>query len=185
MKCFPGAGMQDLFVVHATRFGGGAPGRLLDFLSPDPDSSPCETLAIEARVGGRLVAASFIDVGERAASSVYAIFDPGFTWKGKFNSANPAKPDSSCLWRMTQMAETKATALVRAWAVFAGWTGMRPLGIFGTRRTGAVRAWAMNYRKQRLYRLDGDHDFLAIYPLDGQTAPAAPPPAPLHPPINQ
>ena len=37
---------------------------------------PCRNVEICVRLGGRLAAASFLDVGESATSAVYAMFDP-------------------------------------------------------------------------------------------------------------
>ena len=52
------------------------PERLEDFLGDQPHGRPCECLQLSVREGDRLVAASFLAVGRRACSSVYAVFDP-------------------------------------------------------------------------------------------------------------
>jgi arginine-tRNA-protein transferase len=67
---------ETLFNKHKLRFTDNQPVSLHDFLSQEPAIMPC--LGYECRVtasDGRLLAVSFFDVGERAASSVYAMFD--------------------------------------------------------------------------------------------------------------
>lgn len=68
---------QHLFDRHKARFKDNVPNSLEDFLGPAPQAGPCLTLELGAYLGGRLVAASFLDVGETSVSSVYAFFDPG------------------------------------------------------------------------------------------------------------
>jgi Putative arginyl-tRNA:protein arginylyltransferase len=65
-----------LFGIHRIRFQSDVPDSLRDFLSDEPADRPCENVAIEVRVDGRLAAVSFMDAGRNAASSVYAMFDP-------------------------------------------------------------------------------------------------------------
>lgn len=68
-----------LFAIHRTRFKSDVPDSLRDFLSDAPANTPCENVAIEVRVDGRLAAVSFMDVGRNAASSVYAMFEPALS----------------------------------------------------------------------------------------------------------
>lgn len=69
--------LEEMFERHKTRFRSDVPERLSVFLSPFmPGRVPCRNETISVRVGGRLVAASFLDVGRRATSAVYAMFDP-------------------------------------------------------------------------------------------------------------
>lgn len=68
-----------LFAIHRSRFASDAPDSLRDFLSDSPAESPCANVAVEVWVGGRLAAVSFMDLGHRAASSVYAMFDPALS----------------------------------------------------------------------------------------------------------
>lgn len=68
---------ENLFLRHRVRFTENIPESLSDFISsPQPDVSPCECLSFEVRLDGKLVAVSYLDVGENAVSSVYAVFDP-------------------------------------------------------------------------------------------------------------
>ncbi len=65
-----------LFAKHRFRFDENVPSSLLDFLSPNPSEVPCPNLELCVYLGDRLLGATFLDVGERATSAVYAIFDP-------------------------------------------------------------------------------------------------------------
>lgn len=67
---------EDLFERHKRRFAEAVPDSLYDFLSYAPASVPCRNVEIRVSLGGRLVAASFLDVGASATSAVYAMFDP-------------------------------------------------------------------------------------------------------------
>lgn len=66
----------ELFEKHRHRFASNTPESLSVFLGDDPAASPCECLAFRCLVRGRVIAASFLDVGESAVSAVYAVFDP-------------------------------------------------------------------------------------------------------------
>ena len=68
--------MEEMFERHKTRFKDHVPDSLGDFLSFDPARVPCRNEAICVRLAGRLAAVSFLDVGQRATSAVYAMFDP-------------------------------------------------------------------------------------------------------------
>jgi arginyl-tRNA--protein-N-Asp/Glu arginylyltransferase len=68
---------EDLFMRHRARFTSNVPESLRDFIpSPQPDRAPCECVSVEMRISGQLVAVSYLDVGDTAVSSVYAMFDP-------------------------------------------------------------------------------------------------------------
>lgn len=67
---------EILFERHKRRFRRGAPVSLYDYLSPEPASVPCEAMEVCVYDDERLLAASFFDVGEKAVSSIYAIFAP-------------------------------------------------------------------------------------------------------------
>ncbi|CAN5365121.1 hypothetical protein BH20ACI2_BH20ACI2_08400 [soil metagenome] len=68
---------MNLFELHKRRFKTGAPSTIYDFLAPEAE--PVEVLEINIRREGRLIAASFFDVGETSISSIYGIFDPDET----------------------------------------------------------------------------------------------------------
>jgi arginine-tRNA-protein transferase len=67
---------HELFERHKVRFGDPIPESLFNFVDPHPAQIPVETRAVEVRLDGRLVAASFFDVGAESISSVYGMFDP-------------------------------------------------------------------------------------------------------------
>jgi arginine-tRNA-protein transferase len=67
---------RALFDAHHMRFTDNVPNSLDDFLGPAPALLPCRTVEVAAYAHGRLVAASYLDVGCRSASSIYAMFDP-------------------------------------------------------------------------------------------------------------
>ncbi len=68
--------VTDLFEKHRRRFKQNIPDSLAVFLGSDPASNPCECVEFRCLLDGRLIAASFLDIGARSVSSVYAIFDP-------------------------------------------------------------------------------------------------------------
>lgn len=67
---------QELFDLHKQRFENNIPNSLEDFLGPAPQAGPCLTVEVGAYLRDRLVAASYLDVGETAVSSIYGFFDP-------------------------------------------------------------------------------------------------------------
>lgn len=69
---------QRLFDRHKRRFSFGVPDSIFDFISREPDRVPCEGREVTVRLDGRLIAASYFDVGERSVSAVYGMFDPDF-----------------------------------------------------------------------------------------------------------
>lgn len=72
-----GPEQESLFFRHRTRFRSNVPESLQDFMgSDDPATHPCRCVSVEVRIGDRLAAVSYLDVGSRAVSSVYAMFDP-------------------------------------------------------------------------------------------------------------
>jgi arginine-tRNA-protein transferase len=67
---------QALFEKHRLRFDENTPTSLYNFLSEFPDSVPCPNVEVCVYLGRRLIAVTFLDVGELATSGVYAMFDP-------------------------------------------------------------------------------------------------------------
>lgn len=67
---------MELFKRHAERFSENRPPSLYSFMSLSPVLVPCSSLMCEIRENGRLLAASFFDVGAEAISSIYAMFEP-------------------------------------------------------------------------------------------------------------
>lgn len=65
-----------LFHRHKMRFKSNVPELLSDFLGEDPNGCPCPCLQIAVRSEGRLVATSYLDLGLRACSSIYGVFEP-------------------------------------------------------------------------------------------------------------
>jgi leucyl-tRNA---protein transferase len=67
---------RRMFLLHRERFREQVPDSLDNFLSHSPASVPCRNETIRLYSGSRLVAAHFLDTGDRATSSVYSMFDP-------------------------------------------------------------------------------------------------------------
>ncbi len=68
---------EELFALHAERFSRNRPHSLTQFISSEVEVVPCPVAMCEVRdEGGRLLAASYFDIGEEALSSVYAFFEP-------------------------------------------------------------------------------------------------------------
>jgi leucyl-tRNA---protein transferase len=67
---------QRLFDRHKQRFADNIPNSLEDFLGPAPQAGPCLTVEVGGYLAGKLIAASYLDVGMNSVSSVYAFFDP-------------------------------------------------------------------------------------------------------------
>ena len=73
---------EELFHRHKQRFDHYPPDTIYEFLAPDAESSPCETKQILVFDKDDLVAVSYFDIGERACSGVYAIFEPSHSKRG-------------------------------------------------------------------------------------------------------
>jgi leucyl-tRNA---protein transferase len=67
---------HGLFAAHVRRFRVNVPPSLESFLGAEPGAVPCPNVTLQVRRDEKLVAASYLDVGEKAVSSVYATFDP-------------------------------------------------------------------------------------------------------------
>lgn len=70
---------HDLVARHKQRFQFAVPPSIYDFLSNDPANTPGTAYEIRVTENGKLVAASFFDIGITAISSIYGIFDPEIT----------------------------------------------------------------------------------------------------------
>ena len=68
--------LRALFQRHKQRFASNIPDTLETFLGPDPALGPCECHMLRVFDGTRLIAASFFDLGQQAASSIYGLFEP-------------------------------------------------------------------------------------------------------------
>ena len=66
----------DLFARHKQRFRENVPASIYDFMSPVPASVPCRNDEIRLHREGVLLGVSFLDIGHKAASAVYAMFEP-------------------------------------------------------------------------------------------------------------
>lgn len=73
--------LREMFQRHKQRFTHNVPDTLETFLGADPAAGPCACHMLRVFVGDRLIAASFFDVGQVAASSVYGIFEPECAWR--------------------------------------------------------------------------------------------------------
>ena len=67
---------EGLFYRHRERFRENIPDSIYDFLSEEPAVKPCRNREICVYEGDRLLAASFLDIGDSATSAVYAMFEP-------------------------------------------------------------------------------------------------------------
>ncbi len=67
---------EALFARHKERFVRNVPESLSNFLSSAPATVPCRNDELTVSHEGRLIAVSFLDLGQQAASAVYAMFDP-------------------------------------------------------------------------------------------------------------
>lgn len=67
---------NTLFEKHKQRFKSGVPDSIYDFVSTP---MPGETLELNVRIGQRLVATSYFDVGEQTVSAIYGMFDTEFS----------------------------------------------------------------------------------------------------------
>jgi arginine-tRNA-protein transferase len=64
------------------RFATNIPDSLRTFMPEEsPAATPCECVSVEVRAEGRLIAVSYLDVGETSVSSVYAMFEPDEAWR--------------------------------------------------------------------------------------------------------
>ena len=73
---------EELFHRHKERFENHKPVSIYEFVSGDAESAPCDTNQIRVFDKDKLIAVSYFDVGERACSGVYAIFDPAEAKRG-------------------------------------------------------------------------------------------------------
>ena len=73
---------EELFHRHKERFEDHKPLSIYEFLAGDVEKSPCDTKQIRVFDIDRLVAISYFDVGKRACSGVYAIFEPSESKRG-------------------------------------------------------------------------------------------------------
>jgi arginine-tRNA-protein transferase len=65
-----------MFQRHKQRFQNNVPDSLHDFLSATPHAVPCRNDELCLYDDGRLLAVSYLDIGQNSASAVYAIFEP-------------------------------------------------------------------------------------------------------------
>ena len=68
-----------LFEKHRLRFTENTPTSLNNFLSEYPDSVPCPSVELCIYLERKLCGVTFLDVGKRCTSGVYAMFDPNET----------------------------------------------------------------------------------------------------------
>jgi leucyl-tRNA---protein transferase len=66
----------ELFALHTERFSENIPESLYSFLGFVPATVPCETKELLLFKDGRLIAATFLDIGATSTSSIYSIYDP-------------------------------------------------------------------------------------------------------------
>ncbi len=76
LPAFVNEAALDLFERHKTRFQTNVPESLFTFISEQPDRAPCPCLSLCLYHRDELVGLSYLDVGKRACSSVYQMFEP-------------------------------------------------------------------------------------------------------------
>jgi arginine-tRNA-protein transferase len=69
---------HKLFEKHSIRFDYGKPESIYSFLDQEAGIVPCRTLEFCVYDKKKLVAVSYLDIGQTSVSSVYAIFDPEY-----------------------------------------------------------------------------------------------------------
>ena len=67
---------EELFLRHRQRFKENVPDSIYDFMSESPATVPCRNQEICVYLEDRLIATSFLDIGEESTSAVYAAFEP-------------------------------------------------------------------------------------------------------------
>ncbi len=67
---------HELFERHKVRFDHGIPESIYGFLDENAATIPCQTLEFCVYEKDKLLAVSFLDIGEKSVSSVYAMFEP-------------------------------------------------------------------------------------------------------------
>jgi arginine-tRNA-protein transferase len=73
---------HELFERHKQRFDHGIPDSIYSFLDPEAATIPCQTLEFCVYQNKKLLAVSYLDIGEESVSSVYAMFEPGESKRG-------------------------------------------------------------------------------------------------------
>ncbi|MEQ1745855.1 MAG: arginine-tRNA-protein transferase [Saprospiraceae bacterium] len=72
---------KDLFLSHAKRFNDRQPMSIHSFLHPEADRVPVTGLELTVFDNSRLIACSYIHIGEHALSGTYCFFDPEYARK--------------------------------------------------------------------------------------------------------
>ncbi len=70
---------MEIFHEHKSRFKQRVPDSLSNFLSDQPAVVPCTCVECQVYDQQQLIAVSYLDLGEKCASSVYAIFRPSYS----------------------------------------------------------------------------------------------------------
>lgn len=71
-----GPAVQEMFHRHKARFQSNIPEDLRVFVPLEPRLHPCTCCEFHAWLGNELIAASFLDRGQSATSSIYGLFEP-------------------------------------------------------------------------------------------------------------
>ncbi len=70
---------EALFLLHSKRFQDRQPMSVYSFLHPRAYEVPVQGLEFSVFEGERLIACSFVHIGEQAVSGTYCFFDPAYT----------------------------------------------------------------------------------------------------------
>ncbi len=68
--------VKDLFERHKQKFKENVPDSIYVFVSKKPASIPCECQSLCIYKEGKLIAISYLDIGETSSSSIYQCYDP-------------------------------------------------------------------------------------------------------------
>jgi leucyl-tRNA---protein transferase len=118
---------QRLFDLHKQRFADNVPNSLEDFLGPAPQAGPCLTVEVGGYLQGKLIAASYLDVGMNSVSSVYAFFHPDH--------------DARCLGTATMMWEIIVARRSKKHWHYPGYCYVEPSGYDYKRRFGPMQCY--------------------------------------------
>ena len=118
---------QKLFDLHKQRFADNVPNSLEDFLGPAPQAGPCLTVEVGGYLKGKLVAASYLDVGMQSVLSVYAFFDPEYE--------DRSLGTATMMWEIIVARRSK-----KRWH-YPGYCYMEPSGYDYKRRFGPMQCY--------------------------------------------
>ena len=128
-----------LFTRHSERFDDNKPTTVHAFFSDEPALIPCECVAVKAWLGDELIAVSFMDLGENAVSSVYAIFEP--------------EHEKRSLGTLTLLKEIQLAKFIQKRWLYQGFGTLLPSRYDYKRQLAAIQGF--DWESQTWHDLDG------------------------------